>query len=69
MKNALMHFFIYVSLKYFVFGENGQGFQMLDEAYEEHDTWMRLLKIDPIFNRVSSDPRFKAMLKKAGLGD
>ncbi len=63
---------IYVShtllaMLYFVLGEDDQGFQMLDRALEEHDTWMRLLKIDPIFDSVRSDPRFKAILRKAGL--
>ena len=58
-----------LAMLYFELGEDDQGFQMLDRAYEELDTWMRLLKTDPIFDRVSSDPRFKAMLKKAGLGD
>jgi TolB-like protein/Tfp pilus assembly protein PilF len=58
-----------LAMLYFVLGEDGQGFQMLDRAYEEYDTWMRLIKTDPIFDSVRSDPRLKAILRKAGLED
>jgi len=39
---------------------------MLDEAYDEHDSEVRQLRIDRVFDPVRSDPRFKAMLKKTG---
>ncbi|MDH5706976.1 MAG: tetratricopeptide repeat protein, partial [Candidatus Aminicenantes bacterium] len=54
------------AILYFVLGENDQGFQMLDKALEEYDSWLRLLKVEPIFDRVRSDPRFVEMLKKRG---
>jgi len=54
------------AILYFVLGENDQGFQMLDKAFEEYDSWLRLLKVEPIFDRVRSDPRFVEMLKKRG---
>ena len=56
-----------MAILYFVLGEDDLGFQWLDKAYEEYDSRMRLLKIDPVFDRVRSDPRFEAILKKMGL--
>ena len=56
-----------MAILYFVLGEDDLGFQWLDKAYEEYDSRMRLLKIDPVFDRVRSDPRFEAIMKKMGL--
>jgi serine/threonine protein kinase/Tfp pilus assembly protein PilF len=55
---AMLHFFL---------GEDDLGFQMLEKAYEEYDTWLRLLKVDPVFDRVRTDPRFEQILRKMGL--
>jgi len=56
-----------MAILYFVLGENDQGFQWLDKGYEEYDNGLRLLKTEPIFDSVRSDPRFKTLLKKVGL--
>jgi tetratricopeptide (TPR) repeat protein len=59
---------LYVLSRFFVaVGENDQGFEYLENAYEERDQWLRLLKAEPLFDSVRSDPRYKAMLKKVGL--
>jgi tetratricopeptide (TPR) repeat protein len=52
---------------YFALGENDQGFIWLDKAYEEHDSWMCDLKVEPLLDSVRSDPRFKALLRKMNL--
>ena len=52
---------------YFALGQNDQGFEWLDKAYEERDHWLCFLKVHPVTESVGSDPRFKAMLKKIGL--
>ncbi|MCK4817167.1 tetratricopeptide repeat protein, partial [bacterium] len=52
---------------YFALGENDQGFKCLERAYEERLPNMKLLKIDPAYDNVRSDPRFKALLKKMNL--
>lgn len=51
----------------FALGKNDQGFEWLDEAYENGDWWLSWLKISPLYDSVRSDPRFKALLKKVGL--
>jgi serine/threonine-protein kinase len=53
---------------YFALGKKDQGFEWLEKAYEEGNLkgpWR--LKIDPLYDGVRSDPRFKELLKKVGL--
>ena len=57
----------HIALLKFAFGENDQGFEWLDKAYEEHDQSLFYLNIEPLFDSVRSDPRFTALLKKMGL--
>ncbi len=53
---------------YFDLGEKDQGFGWLDRAYQEHDSTLLEIKVDPGFDSVRSDPRFINLLKKIGLG-
>jgi hypothetical protein len=39
---------------------------MLEDALKVYDNWVRLLKVEPIFDRVRSDPRFEDMLRRRG---
>jgi len=56
-----------VAALHFVLGNTDEGFQWLEKAYEEYDTWTRLLKTDRVFDPVREDPRFLDILKKLGL--
>jgi tetratricopeptide (TPR) repeat protein len=55
-----------VAVLYFALGEDDRGFEMLEEAVKVYDNWVRLLKVEPIFDRVRSDPRFVDMLRRRG---
>jgi len=57
----------YYATYYFIIGENDQGFRYLDEAFEERDPWLVTIKVDPYFDGIRNDPRFKALLKKMNL--
>jgi tetratricopeptide (TPR) repeat protein len=48
-------------------GEDDQTFQRLDRALEELDPWLIYLKVDPMFDRVRSDPRLTAVIGKVGM--
>jgi adenylate cyclase len=48
-------------------GENDLCIEYLEKAYEEHENELRFLKVEPLFENIRSDPRFKALLKKIGL--
>lgn len=52
---------------YTALGEKDQAFAWLDKAYEDHDFILVLLKIEPSFDGLRSDPRFAALLKRIGL--
>lgn len=44
-----------------------KAFERLENAYEERNTEICGHKVDPTFERMHADPRFKAMLKKLNL--
>jgi TolB-like protein/Tfp pilus assembly protein PilF/tRNA A-37 threonylcarbamoyl transferase component Bud32 len=53
----------------FALEENNQGFMWLEKAYEERDSWLCEIKVDPVFDSAHLDPRFKGLLKRVGLDD
>jgi serine/threonine protein kinase/Tol biopolymer transport system component/tetratricopeptide (TPR) repeat protein len=53
---------IYVGL-----GERDEALQWLEKAYLEHSDDLIYLKVDPIFDPLRSDPRFKDLLRRVGL--
>ncbi len=48
-------------------GNNDRAFHWLEKCFEERDMWLALLKVDPIWSNLQSDPRFNELLKKMGL--
>ncbi len=48
-------------------GEKERMFELLEKTYGERDPACVWLRVDPIWDRVRSDPRFQALLKKIGL--
>jgi tetratricopeptide (TPR) repeat protein len=57
----------YIAKIYFALDENNQGFKWLNKAYQEKDNLLLEIKVDPGYDSVRSDPRFKKLLKKVGL--
>jgi serine/threonine protein kinase/Tfp pilus assembly protein PilF len=52
---------------YFALGDVEQGFQWLEKAYNERDSWLCEIKVEPVFDKVRQDPRFTALLNNLGL--
>ncbi len=52
---------------YGALGDTDRAFFFLDKAYSEKDNRLQYIKVDPKFDPLSSDPRFKALLKKMNL--
>jgi Tfp pilus assembly protein PilF len=52
---------------HFALEENDQGFECLEKAYQERDSWICEIKVEPFFECVRSDPRLISLLKKMGL--
>lgn len=53
--------FIYTAL-----GEKDEAFAWLDKAYDGRDFMLVLLQVDPTFDPLRSDPRFKLLLQRVG---
>jgi serine/threonine-protein kinase len=49
-------------------GENDRAFASLQNAYEERDEQLVLLKVEPFFDALRSDPRFKELLRRLNFG-
>jgi adenylate cyclase len=52
---------------YSLLGDYNEAFKRLEKAYEMRDLWMYCVKVDPTFDPIRNDPRFKALLKKMNL--
>jgi len=52
---------------YAALNEDENTFKWLQAAYEDHAVWMGYLSVDPIFDRIRSDERFKDLLRRIDL--
>lgn len=48
-------------------GQIDEAFEYLDETYQERHGILTYLKVEPVFDRLRSDPRFAELLIKVGL--
>jgi hypothetical protein len=48
-------------------GDNDQALEWLQRAYDKHSDYLVLLKVDPLFDPLGSDPRFAKLLREIGL--
>lgn len=57
----------FTAAKYAALGDSAQALTWLEKAYEDRDTWLVSIKIDPIFDGIRSDPRFVSLLRNMNL--
>jgi tetratricopeptide (TPR) repeat protein len=57
----------YIAMVYVGLGEIDGAFRWLEKAFEERAFGLTLLKVEPRFDRIRPDPRYKVLLKKMGL--
>jgi serine/threonine protein phosphatase PrpC len=55
-----------VAALYAYLGERDQAMEWLEKGYEERSGAMILLKSDPMWDPLSSDQRFQALIRKIG---
>jgi tetratricopeptide (TPR) repeat protein len=53
-----------IALIHMGLGQKDQGFAWLEKAYEEGPDTLRWLKVDPEFDPLRSDPRFRDLLRR-----
>jgi DNA-binding winged helix-turn-helix (wHTH) protein/tetratricopeptide (TPR) repeat protein len=54
---------------YALLGERGPTLDWVERGFERRDTGLELLRVDPAFDSVRSDPRFRAVLQQEGLAE
>ncbi len=58
----------HTALIYLALGDKDQAFAWLEQAYNERDEELGLLKVDPMLDSLRADPRFVSLLERVGLG-
>ena len=53
---------------YAALSEREQALAYLERAYDERDSWMPNIALDPRFDALRSEPRFQSLLRKLRLG-
>lgn len=44
--------------------EGKQAFDFLERGYQQHDTWLAWLNVDPALDSLRSDPRFQDLVRR-----
>ena len=52
---------------YVAMNNYNDALNQLEKAYQVRDVWMYHLSVDPVFDPIRNEPRFKALLKKMNL--
>jgi len=48
-------------------GDRDSAFALLEKGIEERDVWMVWLKVEPRFDPLRGDERFRGLLRRVGL--
>ncbi len=56
-----------IAESYMRMGEKQKAFEWLEKAYEEHDSGLVSLAVEPMFESIRPDPRFKEILRRMKL--
>jgi Flp pilus assembly protein TadD len=52
---------------YLGFGDKDKALELLDKSYEERSSALALLKAEPLWDSLRSDPRFQDLMRRVGL--
>lgn len=58
-----------IAESYMRMGEKQKAFEWLEKAYEEHDSGLVSLTVEPMFESIRSDPRFKEIVRRMKLSN
>jgi TolB-like protein/Tfp pilus assembly protein PilF len=53
---------------YIALGDKNMSFIWLEKAGEQRDSYMLRIKVDPVFDKIRSDPRYDRLLESTNLG-
>ena len=52
---------------YATLGDKDRAFEWLEKGFEERDTFLTRIKVEPEFDSLRSDPRFADLVRRVGL--
>jgi len=55
-------------LVYAGLGDRARALELLDRAYAERDVWLTWIGVEPRFDALRREPRFRELLRGIGLG-
>jgi hypothetical protein len=55
---------VYFALLYIHRDEPDKAFGWLDRAVRENAPWLHLIRVDPAFQSIRSDPRFEPLVRR-----
>ena len=58
-----------VAIVYVGLGDHEQAYKWLDRAYDEQNTELTFLKVDPRVDPLRDNSRFRELLKKVGFAE
>ncbi len=56
----------YIASVYVGLGDADQAFRWLERAYQDRSGYLFEVKVDPMFDPLRSDPRFRDLLRRLG---
>src|SRR6476659_7624618 len=59
----------HVAVAYFALGDSDRGFEWLAKAFDQRAGYVPWANVNPVFDGVRSDPRFKALVARLKLPD
>jgi Flp pilus assembly protein TadD len=57
----------FIAVIYSGLGDKDQAFAWLEKAYQERHPYLTLLKVEPVFDHLRSDPRYAELLRRVRL--
>ncbi|HEX6864019.1 MAG TPA: hypothetical protein VF414_14420, partial [Thermoanaerobaculia bacterium] len=58
---------VFPALVHAALGERDEALALLEDAWARRSPWMALLRVEPGFDPLREEPRFKLLLSRAGL--
>ena len=58
-----------VALVYFALGDKDRGFEWLTKAFDQRQSYIIWARVNPLFDPLRADARFKALLARLNLPD
>jgi hypothetical protein len=58
---------MYIGLIYDALGERDKEFAWYDKGYDDQAEWLLWLTLDPLFDGVRGDSRFRQLVRRVGV--